>query len=77
MAADDTLPTWPEIKRGAVSDLDAARNAMSDVRDWLNTDWRPLGSPLTKAEAEARNEVMKIVGQVKDLIDQAKGMLHG
>jgi hypothetical protein len=69
------LPTWREIKSGAIHDLDAARNAMSDVRDWLNSDWRPVGSPLAKADAEARSEVMRIVGEVKNLIDEAKGLL--
>ena len=70
------LPTWREIKRGAISDLNAARSAMSDVRDWLNSDWRPLGSPLTVADADARDETMRIVGQVKNLIDQAKDLLE-
>lgn len=75
--ADSGLPTWPEIKGHALGHLDTARNEMSEVRDWLNSDWRPLGSPLTDAEAEARSEVMKIVGQVKNLIDKAKDQLHG
>jgi hypothetical protein len=77
VAADDNLPTWPEIRAGALRHLDAARNEMSEVRDWLNSDWRPLGSPLTAAEAKARSETLGIVGQVKTLIDQAKDALHG
>ena len=76
MASDDSLPTWPEIKRDALSHLDAARGEMSEVRDWLNSDWRPLGSPLTGADANARREVLRIVGEVKNLIDQAKGLLQ-
>jgi len=70
------LPTWREIEGHALRHLDAARNEMSEVRDWLNSDWRPLGSPLTTAQAGARSKVLRIVGEVKNLIDQAKGALH-
>jgi hypothetical protein len=71
------LPTWPEIKGHALGHLNAARNEMSEVRDWLNSDWRPVGSPLTDAEAEAKHKALRIVGEVKKLIDEAKGILHG
>jgi hypothetical protein len=76
VAADDTLPAWPEIKGHALGHLDAARNEMSEVRDWLRSDWRPTGQPLTSAEAKARSEAVRIVGQVKNLIDEAKAMLQ-
>jgi hypothetical protein len=74
---DSELPTWGEIENHALRHLDAARNEMSEVRDWLHSDWRPLGSPLTKPAADARSEVLRITGEVKDLIDQAKDKLHG
>jgi hypothetical protein len=77
MASDSELPTWDEIERHALRHLDAARSEMSEVRDWLRSDWRPLGSPLTDSAAEARREVLRIVGEVKNLIDKAKGMLDG
>lgn len=70
------LPTWPEIKGHAVDHLHAARIEMSDARDWLNSDWRPAGQPLTGAEAKARHEALRIVGHVKELIDEAKGLLQ-
>ena len=77
MASDSELPTWDEIERQALRHLHAARNEMSEVRDWLNSDWRPRGSPLTTAQAGARREVLRITGEVKRLIDQAKDALHG
>jgi hypothetical protein len=76
MAADADLPTWREIENHALRHLHSARNEMSEVRDWLNSDWRPLGSPLTRSAADVRSEVLRITGQVKDLIDQAKGLLY-
>ena len=74
---DGSLPTWAEIEAHAIRHLHAARNEMSEVRDWLNSDWRPAGSTLTPAAADARREVLQIVGEVKEAIDRAKGILHG
>ena len=76
MAADSRLPTWAEIEAHALHHLDAARGEMSEVRDWLRSDWRPPGSPLTDTAASARAEVLRIVGNVKGLIDQAKELLQ-
>ncbi len=76
MASDSELPTWGEIERHTLRHLDAARSEMSEVRDWLRSDWRPLGSPLTGPAAAARTEVLRIVGEVKGLIDQAKELLQ-
>ena len=76
MASDRELPTWGEIERHALRHLNTARNEMSEVRDWLNSDHRPPGSPLTTTQAGARREVLRITGEVKQLIDQAKGALH-
>jgi hypothetical protein len=73
---DSELPTWHEIEGHALHHLHAARNEMSEVRDWLNSDWRPAGSPLTGSAATARREVLRITGQIKDLIDQAKDLLQ-
>ena len=77
MASESQLPTWDEIKTRALHHLDAARSEMSEVRDWLNSDWRPAGTPLTEADARARTDVLRIVGETKNLIDQAKSAIYG
>jgi hypothetical protein len=71
------LPTWPEIKGRALRHLYTARTEMSEARDWLNSDWRPLGSPLPGEQGEARNEALRLIRQAKALIDQAKDVLGG
>ena len=71
------LPTWAEIESHALRHLHAARTEMSEVRDWLRSDWRPAGTPLSDADAAARTEVLRIAGEVKNLIDQAKNALYG
>ena len=75
MASDSELPTWADIERQALRHLDAARSEMSEVRDWLRSDWHPIGTPLSDSAAEARSEVLRIAGEVKSLIDQAKGII--
>jgi hypothetical protein len=67
------LPAWPEIKGSALRHLDAARNEISEVGNWL----RSIDSPLTPAEARSAGEARKLCAQIKNLIDEAKGMLHG
>lgn len=66
------LPTWPEIKGHALGHLDAAGSEISEVADWL----RAIDSPLTPAEARAAREALKLASRARDLIDQAKGVLH-
>jgi hypothetical protein len=68
------LPAWAEVEAHAVRHLNAARNEMSDARDWLNSD---LSVPPSAADVRARSEVLRIAGEVKRLIDQAKDALHG
>lgn len=70
------LPTYTEIEKHALEHLDNARNEMSEVRDWLRSDWRPFGSPRPAGADDASEEVMRIVGEVKGLIDRAKEALY-
>lgn len=69
------LPTYAEMERRAIEHLDRARNEMSEARDWLRSDWRPLGSPRPPGAADARDKVMDVIGEVKGLIDEAKRAL--
>lgn len=76
MASDSELPTWAQIEDHVLFHLDEARNQMSEVRDWLKSDWRPLGSPPPAGTGSTRVEVLRIVGEVKNLIDQAKDTIY-
>ncbi|MCL2586552.1 MAG: hypothetical protein FWE35_29340 [Streptosporangiales bacterium] len=70
------LPTFEEIERHAREHLDRARGEMSEVRDWLRSDWQPPWSPRPTGTADAYGEVLRIAGEVKGLIDQAKRTLE-
>lgn len=71
-----SLPTRDEMIRNALASLDDARRALSDARDWLASDWRPLGSELTPAQADARTTTRRVIGVCKDEIDTATNALH-
>ncbi|MGY2025970.1 hypothetical protein [Nocardia gipuzkoensis] len=70
-----SLPAREEMFRAALRDLDNARNALSSSRDWLRSDWVPIGTPLPSAAAEARISVVQKIAQAKAIIDEAKAAL--
>lgn len=72
---ESELPTWPEIERHALGELDEARNHVAEAGNWLRSDWQPPGSPLTSAQGRRRGEVMRIAAQMEGLIDQAVDLL--
>jgi uncharacterized protein YjbJ (UPF0337 family) len=70
------LPTADQMFGNAYEALGRARNTLFDARDWVKSDHRPLGSPLTTAQVEAVSEVLRVVGEAKALIDQAKDAIE-
>lgn len=71
------LPTWRQMNHLARGHFDAARNELSTARDWLKSDWQPLGSALPPGAGDARHRALQLIGEAKDLIDEAKGVLSG
>lgn len=69
------LPTQADMFTNALDALDAARTSLGDARDWLNSDWKPVGSELTDAGATARREVVRRLSQIKSEIDGMKQLL--
>ncbi|ULE31138.1 hypothetical protein [Mycobacterium sp. IDR2000157661] len=70
------LPTRTAIFVNALAALDSARTALSDARDWLASDWTPVGSALTPEAAEARRTILTGIGTSKNAIDTMKQDLH-
>jgi hypothetical protein len=48
------LPTADEMLAQADAELSVAYKALGDAADWLRSDWTPVGSPLTKRQADRR-----------------------
>jgi hypothetical protein len=69
------LPTVDEMFGHALDELNKARTAMSEARDWVKSDTRPLGAGRTPMQRRATEQVLEAVGQVKALIDEAKGAI--
>ncbi|MEV4371697.1 hypothetical protein AB0J71_31825 [Nonomuraea sp. NPDC049637] len=57
------IPTYLEM-------LTKVRAHLSDARDWLNSDWQP--TTLTGEQAAARLRALRLIGEAKAAIDQAK-----
>lgn len=71
------LPTRAQILRNALRDLERANLALSDARDWLNSDWQPIGSPLTDEQAEARTTTRRAIEKARREIEPADYALRG
>lgn len=69
------LPTRDEMIRNALADLERASSALSDARDWLNSDWRPVGSSLTDEQADARTATRDAIAACKKHIVPATDAL--
>ncbi|GGM84723.1 hypothetical protein GCM10012275_64320 [Longimycelium tulufanense] len=69
------LPTQAGITRKTLESLDRARSGLSEARDWLASDWRPLGTPLPSARGDAWRDAQRLISQAKALIDEAKATL--
>lgn len=52
------LPTRAQMFANCLSPLDTARGSLSEVRDWLRSDWQPLGASLTPEAGEARAAIL-------------------
>lgn len=66
------LPTRAQMFANCLSPLDTARGSLSEVRDWLRSDWRPLGASLTPEAGEARAAILDTLTETKNLIDTMK-----
>jgi hypothetical protein len=67
------LPTREAMFRHAEFELNVACKALGDAADWLRSDWTPIGSPLTDAQAERRDRMFDAIGEAKAAINRAKG----
>jgi hypothetical protein len=65
------LPTADEMLDNAAAELDKARRALSEARDWLASDWRPLGSMLTDAQVARRDRLREAIAEARTVIDHA------
>ncbi|MFF2088636.1 hypothetical protein ACFVVM_33035 [Nocardia sp. NPDC058176] len=72
-----SLPTQQQIFLNALEQLDIARNALSEARDELNSDWAGVetGLGLPRPVGEHRTRVRAAITAAKAEIDTAKNEL--
>lgn len=75
----DQLPTADQILVSADGEMDRAfgflsdaYRAFGDASDWLRSDWRPVGSSLTEAQASTRIQMREVIAAAKRAINQLK-----
>lgn len=71
-----TLPTQETIFTNAANAADKAALALSDVRDWLRSDWSD-SKPLTDEAADARAAVRARVESIKEEVRVLERQLRG
>ena len=69
------LPTQETIFLNAAEAADKAALALSDVRDWLRSDWSD-SKPLTDEAADARTAVRARLESIKDEIRDLEHQLR-
>lgn len=67
-----TMPTRRGLFLKATAALDTAYGVLGDAGDWLRSDWRPAGSSLTPAQADARSAMFTAIDEAKAAINRAK-----
>lgn len=67
-----TLPTADEMLRRADEQLDAAYRALDAAADWLRSDWRPAGSPLTDEQSRRRAAMWTAIGDARIAINRGR-----
>jgi hypothetical protein len=72
-----SLPTRDEMFANAEAELDQAYRALGNAADWLRSDWRPVGSPLTALQALRRRRMQAEISTAKYAINQATGGTRG
>jgi hypothetical protein len=71
-----SLPTQREIILNTIAALEAASSSLSEARRWLSADWRPVGSSLPPAAADARCSMDRTIGDFSIDIETAKRSLY-
>jgi hypothetical protein len=71
-SSGNPLPTAAEMLQHAETELNRAYEALGNAADWLRSDWRPVGSPLTDAQAARRRAMFTAIDTAKAAINQAK-----
>lgn len=71
-------PTQQEMFTNALAQLDAASNALSETRSWLNADWDGLevGVELPRAVGERRTRARTAITEAKAQIELARRELY-
>lgn len=76
MTDDTDMPSVDEILDATLHQLNVTRNKLLKAASWLRLDPRPIGSPLTPTQSQARTVTLDAIDDAKAAIDRATRALH-
>ncbi len=65
------LPTREQLLDHAAAELANALAALEQAAAWLRSDWTPVGSTLTNAQADTRRRMRQAIAAAKPVLNQA------
>ncbi|WP_280478873.1 hypothetical protein [Nocardia asiatica] len=63
-------------RSGIFAGLSSSTARRLDARDWLQSDWEPVGTSLPGDAGPRRIDAVGEIGAAKNAIDQAKNQIH-
>lgn len=66
------LPTPDEMLDRAENEIELAVARLGDALDWLRSDWRPVGSELTKEQARRRVALRRVAVDGRKAINRIR-----
>ncbi len=66
------LPTRDEMLANAARELDNALGSLEEAASWLRSDWAPVGSALTSAQADRRKAYRKAITEARRAIEAGR-----
>ena len=70
--AEETLPTIEGLLTEGAERLNKIWAALGSVRDWLNSDWKPVSDVMTDEQADFRAQMMEAIAEARVVIEKGK-----
>lgn len=70
------LPTRQDLFKFAAAELETANDRTTAAEEHLQSEWRPIGSPLSERQTEVRAQVKELLLEIRGRMDHADQLLN-